>query len=349
MKYISAIDGLRTLAIALVILFHLKVPGFALGWAGVPLFFAISGFLITGILIKQKNEMSGFIAFYQNFVRRRAFRIFPLYFACLAFAVAASWLFSESFPHKWSYWIYLQNYTLGITQFKDSYLMGHTWSLAVEEQFYLLWPIIVWVCSRRVLRSVCWLLIFAGIISRWAIVTETGNSLLALTALSSCTDVLAMGALLSLSIADGAAIKQRVHLLIFLAGAMFLTIAVPYENYWTPSLYTPTTFGPFIFSAIGVCSVSAIGIALSNNIFSKILSSPVMTYLGRISYGIYMFHAFFLIKMHWIYKEHPGILGYITWCIVVAGGSIAVASLSYRFFETRFLTFKEKATFKVIL
>jgi peptidoglycan/LPS O-acetylase OafA/YrhL len=74
-----------------------------------------------------------------------------------------------------------------------------------------------------------------------------------------------------------------------------------------------------------------------------------MTYLGRISYGIYMFHAFFLIKMNWIYKEHPGTLGYITWCIVVTGGSIAVASLSYRFFETRFLTFKGKAAFKVIL
>src|SRR5690606_31249189 len=123
---------LRTIAIAIVILFHLNVPGFALGWAGVPLFFAISGFLITGILIRQKGQTTSIGPFYRNFIRRRALRIFPLYFAYLAFAVASSLLFSEPFAYKWSYWLYLQNYTLGASQFAGSYTMGHTWSLAVE-------------------------------------------------------------------------------------------------------------------------------------------------------------------------------------------------------------------------
>ncbi|MBX9709880.1 MAG: acyltransferase [Xanthobacteraceae bacterium] len=345
--YIPAIDGLRTVAIGSVILFHLQVPGTALGWAGVPIFFAISGFLITRLLLSRKEDAATFSAFYWDFIRRRVLRIFPLYYAYLLVSTISSHLYSEPFSDQWSYWVYLQNYTLGFSKFSNSYILGQTWSLALEEQFYLLWPLIVWCCSVAALKRLCWILVLLGPVTRWAVCHWSNNSYLAFTTLPSCVDLLAMGAILALwSEADWIA-RKNIFVVMFVAAAAFLAIAFPYASYWQPTLYIPATMGPLVFSAVGVCSVSLLGIALNNGILARLLSMPVMTYLGRISYGIYMFHAFFLLRASSLIGRFPGDLGYVAWCVAVIAGSIAAAAISYKFFESFFLHLKNATQVKM--
>ena len=159
---LQRIDGLRGIAIIGVLLFHLgsKLPALHLefasryGWAGVDLFFVISGFLITGILL----DSIGSEHYFRNFYVRRVLRIWPLYFALLAFVfVLLPWImpalreriFSQCHPWQ-SYLVFAQNFFVrdfGIGP------VGVTWSLAIEEQFYLMWPLIILLFPRRLLPA----------------------------------------------------------------------------------------------------------------------------------------------------------------------------------------------------
>ena len=188
--HIAALDGLRGLAILMVMLFHQadfaavtalqrvrprRVIG--QGQAGVDLFFVLSGFLITGILV----ESRGASRYYRNFYARRFLRIFPLYYAVLfaAFVVIPHWLPSLQ-KAKWAhatgwnqlwYWSYLSNWYIAIwTRGPTHGIVDLSWSLSIEEQFYLIWPWVVASCSRRALLRVCAALAVAGPLFRLATV-----------------------------------------------------------------------------------------------------------------------------------------------------------------------------------
>lgn len=126
MTYIKGLDGLRALAALSVILFHLDTPGFALGWTGVPLFFVISGFLITGILLDLRDASPGIGDFLRTFYIRRTLRIFPLYYAYVGIACGLALATHSVIPDLWSYVLYLQNYTLGASRFEHPWVLGHT-------------------------------------------------------------------------------------------------------------------------------------------------------------------------------------------------------------------------------
>lgn len=183
-KHFPELDGLRGVAISLVLVCHycsvLPVGGWLVragqtGWVGVNLFFVLSGFLITGILCDSKGQ--GY--FFRNFYARRALRVFPLYFGVLGVELAALLAIRAFHPGGWGhgdvpqalltqqpwYWTYTSN--IGFSLFHvDPLFQGHFWSLAVEEQFYLVWPLIVFVTPRRRLLLVCCLLAVAGTVSR---------------------------------------------------------------------------------------------------------------------------------------------------------------------------------------
>ena len=163
-----ALDGIRGLAILMVlahntlrvapeggVLSEVVASVSGIGWTGVTLFFVLSGFLITRGLMEEQGSPTYFRAFYL----RRALRIFPLYYLFLVFFLlvlpaldAAPQNIVDDLPRQIWYWLYLSNWT----QFADLGGTGlpHLWSLAVEEQFYLLWPLLVW---RRSPRQVLWL------------------------------------------------------------------------------------------------------------------------------------------------------------------------------------------------
>src|SRR3981081_3459715 len=183
---IRGLDGLRGIAILLVMIYHQTVAvgstpvdrfvGFwtLSGWVGVDLFFVLSGFLITGILYDSR----GSTGYFRNFYARRVLRIFPLYYA----VVALSLFILPHLPH-WKldslaringdelwYWTYLSNFSIGAhSEFRHG-ILDISWSLAIEEQFYLTWPILVLLLSRRWLVTLCCALFVLALAWRSALI-----------------------------------------------------------------------------------------------------------------------------------------------------------------------------------
>jgi peptidoglycan/LPS O-acetylase OafA/YrhL len=214
---IPALDGVRGIAILLVIAFHARavfastlempLPVFrvlGLGWSGVDLFFALSGFLITGILLDSRKSPHYFRAFYL----RRALRIFPLYFGYLFLVLVVTrygWLLISgndlwrSTDARW-YFSYLLNWKLD-HGYNDLYL-GHLWSLAIEEQFYVVWPAVVFLVPRRQLKWVC-VAVAAGAPAARVYLAAHGFDSEAIYRMTPCRmDVLAMGAFVAIGLRD---------------------------------------------------------------------------------------------------------------------------------------------------
>src|SRR6202045_3638349 len=165
MKKIPQLDAVRGLAVLLVLLHNTNVyPSLHLhlisdnGWMGVDLFFVLSGLLITGILLDTRQS-EGYL---RNFYARRCLRIWPLYYSVLLFMFVIVPILRPSEAHTvfearsspwWAYPVFLQNFLIPIPTMATGAL-GVTWSLAVEEQFYLVWPLVVRFCSEGQLRKI---------------------------------------------------------------------------------------------------------------------------------------------------------------------------------------------------
>jgi peptidoglycan/LPS O-acetylase OafA/YrhL len=213
------LDALRAFAILAVILHNagakglehpagifVKLVEFAAttGWVGVQLFFVLSGFLITGILVDGRGDPHQL----RNFYMRRVLRIFPLYYAFLFIAfvllpligIMPTWL-EVSYTHQFWYWTYLINWA---EPFLGTVELGHIWSLAVEEQFYILWPILVIAVRRRTLAYVCLGLILSAIVTRILLIHHDPEfaSKAAYMFTIARWDSLALGALLALALRD---------------------------------------------------------------------------------------------------------------------------------------------------
>ncbi|MEI6412092.1 MAG: acyltransferase, partial [Bacteroidota bacterium] len=180
---ISSLDGVRGLATVMVLTGHFLFADvyrnqwwFEMahsGWLGVDLFFVLSGFLITGILLKSKGKPH----YFREFYRRRFLRIFPLYYAVIIYAALAIVLIDRAPEHLWKgydslgwFLAFIPNFALA---FKNDWLwqtnwagLNHLWSLAVEEQFYMFWPLIVWIMPRKLLGVSCAVLLCVGVVSR---------------------------------------------------------------------------------------------------------------------------------------------------------------------------------------
>src|SRR3989475_6681052 len=188
--HMPVLDGLRGVAVLLVLLIHaiwgplrpatasidvvVRAVAYA-GWMGVDLFFVLSGFLITGILLDTRGQPG----WWPNFIARRALRIFPLYYGALTVLfVLLPWLVRWSNPEfvtlqanqRW-YWTYTVNLLAARTGGSGTPLYtSHLWSLSIEEQFYLIWPLIVWACRPRTLLRVAALAVIAGLAFRLGLV-----------------------------------------------------------------------------------------------------------------------------------------------------------------------------------
>ena len=164
-KRSNSLDAVRGVAILLVVAFHwFRLP---FGWTGVDLFFVLSGYLIGGILIDNRESDKYFEPFYA----RRAFRILPLY---LIFLITIAAMGGLDLP-LWRYLTFTQNFAWVQSGLLQAGLTGLTWSLAVEEQFYLVLPIIVRVFSDRVLLILCCCIIASGPFVRWFLVATVST------------------------------------------------------------------------------------------------------------------------------------------------------------------------------
>ena len=230
-QHLPGLDGLRGVAILAVLCHHLVMPNypvgipagmagvvikcfyrcFDIGWWGVDLFFVLSGFLITGILLESK----GTAHYFGNFYARRALRIFPLYYGLLALLfIVLPWLAANPATGAWTQrhaadllevsqanaplqswlWLYVSNIRMALASTGWAFpSLNHFWSLAVEEHFYLAWPLLVFCCSTRTLARVCLAVAAAALLCRAAFLAG-GLSPAYIYVLSPCRfDALALG------------------------------------------------------------------------------------------------------------------------------------------------------------
>ena len=382
---LPVLDGLRGLAVLMVFGCHVKftldAQGKLLaewgslverafsafagpGWIGVELFFALSGFLITGILYDAKHRPHRF----RNFYARRVLRIFPLYYGTLLLLLfvyprllpASTDAARQVWDHQAWYWSYLVNFAIALPTVDTPYMTGHFWSLAVEEHFYLLWPPIILLLSRRRAIAGCLALMLLSPALRLALTLHDATPWLTphLTTIGRfnyCAtptrlDAIASGALAALLIRGpmglGGCARWARHTMPYAGGVIFCIMALCRGHL---SAHYPVT-QVVGFSALGVFFTSGIVLMLSSDESSlarRLGESRVLRFLGRYSYAIYVFQLTPLTLLVPVLfpdgtLEMLGshLLGLAVYALLGLGVTLVMALCSWHLMEKHFLRLK---------
>ena len=354
---------MRGIAILLVIVHHFWPDSGALyaaydvvhlGWIGVDLFFVISGFLITGILLDTRGEPG----YYRNYLARRALRVFPLYYLLVIGAfVVIPWvqpggfweseLVQESGSPLW-YLLYAGNIREAITGVEPAYILAPLWSLSIEEQFYLSFPILVALLPRRTLtRVLIGMVIFAPVFRTVMLVLVPDNERIQYLATASRMDVLALGALLAVAVRSKVELPSRRT-----AGRVFVALfAVFVVAFLAGGLDRHTAFCriggytlvAFMFLAAVTWTIQSRGAA-----GTAWLRTRPLQHLGKICYGVYLLQrpaevVFVRVLDATGLHIAPDSLALVIAKMLFAFG---VASLSWYLFEKPILKLKDRFTLR---
>lgn len=331
------LDGLRAVAVTMVLYAHfLAAEDSFWGHVGVRLFFVLSGFLITRLLLDARSA-AGFRAAttFKAFYARRALRIFPPYFAMLAFV----WLVDLEQSRGNLAWhaLYLSNFWYALSDAWDPWFLCHLWSLSIEEQFYLLWPLIILLAPRQSIERICLAVILLSLAYRlyWPI---TGSPSLARDLLPPASmDALAAGALLAAYRTRSAIWPQWAKLSwipLALASLTLLWLRLvptsPVLDWLRWIALEAMPLLPLVM-LVGCCS-SGMGGPIG-----RVLQARLMVALGTVSYGIYLFHA---VVLALVVKAQPWIPVNVAEQgpsrFLVAGlGTLLLAAFSWLVFERR--------------
>jgi peptidoglycan/LPS O-acetylase OafA/YrhL len=352
-RHFAALDGLRGLAVLFVLIFHIfqveaepasGLPRLAykatrIGQTGVDLFFVLSGFLITGIL----HDTKGTGRYFRNFYGRRTVRIFPLYYGAL---IVATIVLPILLGHRvtdanpLALWTYTANIpgTFGL----EPQTFGHFWTLAVEEQFYLIWPAVVFAFARPSMMKVCVACIISAVFIRIGLLSM-GLSANFFT--FGRIDSLALGGLLALAARGPVGMtgwRPRATLVVIgmaILIAPFYVMKTGSHEAWLQVIkysLLAVFYGAVLVLAVTTPASTPLG---------RFFHQPLLRFFGKYSYGIYVFHPF-LIYAFALAKETDttGALDTTTaeairvLSIVVL--SVVSAWLSWHLFEKRFLNLK---------
>ena len=366
--HLPALDGVRGLAILLVLLYHFvgqtaatnrleAAVNWALGYGflGVDLFFVLSGFLITGILYDSRAEPGYFRTFYM----RRVLRIFPLYYGVLAVvffgvslipALRGSEIAGLREHQAWA-WLYGINVYLSIQGGWVLSYIEHFWSLAVEEHFYFVWPLVVWLLGARprlLMRTALGL----ATVSFAARVTASlsGTSTVATTVLTPFQlDALCLGGFFAVWLRQprGELAVKRAILPIALLGGAALAFQFGLHRFTDFGLTLMRSVREGLFRVVFVALLLHALFAPATSFVARFFHSGAMTMLGKYSYGLYVYHHFlsYYFLKHGTEFALARVVGSHTLAVILqaSGGmvlSMAVAWLSYEFFEKYFLQLK---------
>jgi peptidoglycan/LPS O-acetylase OafA/YrhL len=337
MKKIPQLDAVRGVAVLLVLLHNTNVYrswhlGFISdnGWMGVDLFFVLSGLLITGILLDTKQSE----AYFKNFYARRCLRIWPLYYSALLFMFVivpilrpseAPVVFAARSSPWWAYLFYLQNFLVPVPTMATG-LLGVTWSLAIEEQFYLVWPLVVRFCTEAQLRRIAIAVICLSPALRYYLSLHQVN----IYSNTFCRlDGLMAGALLATVIRSASFSASKFvsrAWITFLIAAPLALVIESFHARWIG------------FSVIVAASISFVYLALfsTQRWLRAILTNRFLVYTGTISYGIYVLEKIPLDIAKILHLErHPFLALPLT-----TAATYALATLSWRLLEKPLLGLK---------
>lgn len=295
MKYIKQLDSIRAIAVILVICSHL-LPSSAVinftpnGIIGVTIFFVLSGFLITKILLDDKNLIvSSYVpisTIIKNFYAKRTLRIFPIYYLTIFGLLLVE---NKTGTHIKSAFIYFLTYTSNIYFFNIrgwDETISHLWSLAVEEQFYLIWPWIILLFNKKHLLKVITLFILIGSLSQLLMYGVKMSHVLTFT----CIDAFGIGALLSWQITfkpqNLNIFLNRLYPFAIISLILFFIEVVQKEWSFLPLRTTISVLTLYILTYILLYHET------EKMKFRFILNNRFFIFLGKISYGMYLYHMF---------------------------------------------------------
>src|SRR5271165_300667 len=336
---VPQLDGVRGIAILLVMLVNTteKYPAlhlqraFADGWMGVDLFFVLSGFLITGILLDAKVSQH----YFRNFYIRRVLRILPLYYAVLLFMFLLVPLLRPSEAHVvfersspwWAYPLFLQNFLVALpTQAVGP--LGASWSLAIEEQFYLIWPLVVRYCSIPQLRRIAVVMILIAA----PLTFYLGSHHVLIYSNVFCRQVgLMAGALLALLLRSEGLEPAKYVKSAWICFAVTLTLALVSEARgarWLAFTMVALAAGAFIFLAL----------YSEQKWLQAVLRNRFLMYTGTISYGLHLLpKAMDDLTQSLHIDRHPVLI-----LPAIFLGSYAAATVSWNLLEKPFLGLKKR-------
>lgn len=303
-----ALDGLRGLAILLVLVYHFGgrlVPGtplehayrrlIALGWSGVDLFFVLSGFLITGILVDARGSSRYFRAFYA----RRALRILPLYYVfvfgyiylVLPGLVDDTTAMADLTGHRNWFVLLGSNILVSLhdTPAATPFYTGALWSLAVEEQFYLWWPILVALCPADRLARICLWTAFLAVVFRF-LVYAAGFHWGAAYLMPARMDALALGGWVAVQVRSNPALLARATLPMLLAGGGLLSAGWLLSDTFVYSEISMLRTGAFSVFAIFYSGLIGVTLVAPGGALARACSSRWLRTLGFYSFGMYIWH-----------------------------------------------------------
>jgi peptidoglycan/LPS O-acetylase OafA/YrhL len=366
-KHVGVLDGFRGVAVLAVVAAHFWSieAGTGLlgwltavcgsGWIGVELFFVLSGFLITGILCDNKRTARGW-SYFKAFYGRRLVRIFPLYYACLliafvivpAFVPNSFWahypdsheLMSETIQNQWWFWAYLSNFYMAHGE-GVFFGMGAIWSLAIEEQYYLAWPLLVYLCSTARLTGICGFLLATGFMARVYLATQGRHHEIYMYTFTHL-DPIVVGSLLALWVRRDDAFGRRFVGLARWAsyGAVGAFVAYtafvgPVDSmaYWVQIIGFPVIAlgcGAMLYTLYAEAQLDQ-----SASWLTRVFDIGALKNVGKYSFAIYLFH-FPILRLISTLKLN----GFATIALALAA-TYALSWVSFHGFEKHFLALKK--------
>ena len=359
--YHPELDGLRFVAFLLVFVLH-ALPqeveawqGIGTGesgarWAssfvlsgryGVDLFFALSSYLITELLLREWAKRGRLDV--KSFYIRRALRIWPLYFVFLGLATLVVPLVlpgeSLSTVHLVSFLLFAGNWSIAFLNWPDS-VASPLWSVSIEEQFYIVWPLLIArIGPRRLLAATAVMIVLASLVRLCMVLARVEDRML-WTVTFARLEPIALGAALAVLLRGRALqLPNAVRPVLFLAG-LFAWVAAARFNPGGPGNLV-------VYPVVAVGAVGMLLAALRDDSRGTMLASPLLTWLGRISYGLYVYHVLALDLIDHLFGIGEGSPAIARFVLAPLGGfavTVALAALSYRFIESPFLHLKKRFT-----
>jgi len=364
----APLDGLRGLAIAAVFCFHYRIEPHSpaeWGWIGVDLFFALSGFLISGILFDSLGEQH----YFRNFYIRRALRIFPLYWGLWCVLVMFM-LAQKQFETGFLAWpAYLGNYlgsyalkvglnhehfnrlpaAVHIAQEKLRIQVGPYWSLCVEEQYYLTWPLVVWAVRRRerllgiCLAAMAFVLALRIVLHYFLPPQWVHHNEVYFWTLTRADSLLA-GSSLALWVRQPGGV-DRIRVGSITVGTLVAASALALAE-WRWGLFHDVAFAGWMqtwgLTAVAGASCGVLALSLRSQLLGRFLTWGPLRHLGRVSYGFYVFHLLFWDCDRVVIDATAPLVP--AWLIHLAVFAWVwfLSWVSFRWFETPFLRLKER-------